>query len=206
MADGAPASRGRPRDPGLEDRVFDAAIALYAETGWAGFSFEALARRSGVGKAGLYSRWPSRPDLLRQTFEARWFAPERIDTGSLRKDLLALALQVFTVLTSGYAGAARWMVIDRENHPEVRDATSPYGDAAIRQGRAMVRRAIARGEIPADVNPGLVMDLVVGGVTNHVGTTPVRLRAAMIEKKEGFTSDLVETVLRGVGAGAREGR
>lgn len=206
MADGAPSSRGRPRDPGLEDRVFDAAIALYAEAGWAGFSFEALARRSGVGKAGLYSRWPSRADLLRQTFEARWLAPERIDTGSLQGDLLALARQVFTVLTSDYGGAARWMAIDRDNHPEVREATSPYGDAAVRQGRAMVRRAIARGEIPASVNPGLVMDLVVGGVTNHVGTTPLRLRNAMIGKKEAFTTDLVETVLRGVGGGPREGK
>ena len=204
MADGGPASRGRPRDPGLEDRVFDAAIALYAEAGWAGFSFEALARRSGVGKAGLYSRWPNRSDLQRQTFEARWLAPERIDTGSLREDLLALALQVFTVLTSAYAGAARWMAIDRENHAEVREATSPYGDAAIREGRAMVRRAMARGEVPSSVNPGLVMDLVVGGVTNHVATTPLRLRNAMIEKKEAFARDLVDAVLRGVGAASRE--
>lgn len=199
MADGAPAARGRPRDPGLEDRVYDAAIGLYAEAGWAGFSYEALARRAGVGKAGLYRRWPRREDLLRQTFEARLLAPERFDTGSLRGDLLAVARQVFALLTSGHAGAARWMAIDRVNHPEVRAAAAPYADAAIRQGRAIVRRAIARGEIAAGVNPGLVMDLVVGGVTNHVGTTPARLRGAMLGKMEAFTQELVETVLRGVG-------
>lgn len=202
MPDGAPSSRGRPRDPGLEDRVFDAAIALYAEAGWAGFSFEALARRSGVGKAGLYSRWPRREELLRQTFEARWFAPARIDTGSLQGDLLALARQVFSVLTSGYAGAARWMEIDRLHHPQVRAATAPYADAVIRQARAIGRRAIARGEIAPSVNPGLLMDLVVGGVTNHVGTTPAHLRGAMIAKMESFTAELVDTVLRGVSAGS----
>lgn len=200
QASAATPTRGRPRDPGLEDRVFDAAIALYAETGWAGFSFEAVARRAGVGKAGLYSRWPSRQVLLRQTLEARWLKPERFDTGALRSDLVSLARQLFGVLTSPYAGAARWMAIDRVNHAEAREATAPYSDAAIRQGRAIVRRAILRGELAGEVNPGLVMDLVVGGVTNHVGTTPARLRGAMIDKMDAFSTELVETVLKGVGA------
>lgn len=200
MADGAASGRGRPRDPGLEDRVFDAAIALYAEAGWAGFTFDAVARRAGVGKAGLYSRWPSRADLLRQTLEARWLAPERFDTGSLAGDLAGVARQVFAAYASDHAGAARWMAIDRAHHPDVRAATAPYADAAVRQGRAVVRRAIARGELPADVNPGLVMDLVVGGVTNHVETTPARLRAAMLARRDDFIADLVQTVLRGVGA------
>lgn len=200
MADRASAARGRPRDPRFEDRVFDAAIEVYAGAGWAGFSFDAVARRAGVGKAGLYSRYTSRQDLLRQTLEARWLWPARIDTGSLRADLLALARQVFEVHTSAYAGAARWMAIDGATHAEVRAATAPYAEATIRQGRAIVRRAITRGEIDADANPGLLMDLVVGGVTNHVHTTPARLRGAMIAKKDAFTCDLVDTALRGVGA------
>ncbi len=207
MADGAPAAaRGRPRDPGLEDRVFDAAIALYAEVGWASFSFEAVARRAGVGKAGLYSRWAGRQDLLRQTFEARWLAPARIDTGTLRGDLIALARQVFAAFTSEYAGAARWSSVDAETHPEARAAVAPYTEASIRQGRAIVRRGIARGDVAAGVNPGLLMDLVVGGVTNHVRTTPPRLRSAMINKMEAFTADLVDTVLRGVGVAQCEER
>ncbi|WP_439813589.1 TetR/AcrR family transcriptional regulator [Zavarzinia sp. CC-PAN008] len=194
--------RGRPRDPGLEDRVLDAAIALYAEGGWAAFTYEALARRSGVGKAALYGRWPQRATLLRRTFEARWLAPDRIDTGTLRGDLVALARQVSAVLTGPHAGVMHWRLIDALLFPEVRDATAPYAEAAVAQGRAIVRRAIARGEVVEHVNPGLLMDLVVGGVTNHVGTTPLRLREAMLDKMEAFTSDLVDTVLRGVAQGA----
>ncbi|QUD85971.1 TetR/AcrR family transcriptional regulator [Phenylobacterium montanum] len=181
--------------------MLDAAIGLYAEAGWAGFSYEALARRSGVGKAGLYARWKSREALLRRTLEARWLAPARIDTGSLRGDLLALAGQIFGVLTSDHAGVARWMPADAVRHPEVEAALTPYREATVSQGRAIVRRAIARGEIAPSVNPGLLMDLVVGGVTNHVSTTPRRLRAAMIAKSERFSADLVDAVLRGVGAG-----
>ena len=200
MADDTPAPRGRPRDPGLEDRVFDAAMALYAETGWAGFTFDAVARRAGVGKAGLYRRWTGREDLLRQTLEARWLSPARIDTGVPGGDLVALARQVFAAHVGAFAGAARWMSIDAETWPEVRAATAPYVEATIRQGRAIVRRAIARGDIGPSVNPGLLMDLVVGAVTNHVRTTPPRLRTAMIGKMDAFCADLVDTVLRGVGA------
>jgi AcrR family transcriptional regulator len=200
------AGRGRPRDPGLEDRVFDAAIALYAEAGWTGFSFEALAKRSGVGKAGLYRRWSDRQELLRQTLEARWLAPARIDTGALRGDLIALARQVFAAYAGDNARVARWMAMDGERHPEVRSATAPYVEATIRQGRAIVRRAIARGEIAGGTNPGLLMDLVVGGVVNHVATTPLRLRGAMVAKMDAFTTDLVDTALRGIGAAPSEDR
>lgn len=194
------ASRGRPRDPQLEDRVFDAAISLYAETGWAGFNFDAIARRAGVGKAALYRRWPSRGELLRQTFEVRWYVVGRIDTGSLRGDLIALATMCLEFLIGPNGGAAGFMMVDSIRHPEVRLSTAPYRESAVRQGRAMVRRAVTRGEVSDTVNPGLLLDIVVGAVSNHVDTTPARLRSAMITKAPQFVDSLVDTVLLGVAA------
>ncbi len=193
------ASRGRPRDPGLVDRVLDAAIDLYAETGWAGFSFEAVARRASVGKASLYARWPTRGALLAQMFETRWLTVGRIDTGSLRGDLMALAHMLFETATSARGGVARWIAMDADLYADVRAVAAPYKEATVRQGRAIVRRAIARGEVDPAVNPGLLMDLLVGAVTNHTGTTPQRLRAAMIAKKDDFIDALVNAVLLGVG-------
>ena len=183
--------------------MFDAAMALYAETGWTGFNFDAVARAAGVGKASIYRRWPTREQLLRQTFEARWYAVETIDAGDLRGDLLRLARMIGRTLTGPYGGARTRMALDSAQFPEVRECFRPYSEALVHQARAIVRRAIARGEIAAGVNPGLLMDLVVGGVTNHVGSTPLRLRTAMIAKMDAFTIDLVETVLRGVGARER---
>jgi AcrR family transcriptional regulator len=55
---------GRPRDPNLESRVFAAVRTIYAEAGWSGFSFDAVARSAGVGKAPLYLRWKTKEDLL----------------------------------------------------------------------------------------------------------------------------------------------
>lgn len=195
-----PGLRGRPRDPLLETRVFDAAMALYAEAGWAGFTSEVVARRSGVGKASLYRRWVSRGDLLRQTFEARWLRVTSIDTGSIRQDLCALAQMVAGTLTGPYSGAHPRLSLDMAAHPEVLGFLRPYAEVTISEGRGIVRRAIARGDLAAGVNPGLIMDLIVGAVTNHVRTTPMRLRATMLDKMDVFITELVDVVLAGVGA------
>jgi len=195
-----PVLRGRPRDPSLEMRVVDAAMALYAEAGWAGFTFEAVARRSGVGKASLYRRWVSRGELLGQTFEARWLRVTSIDTGSIRQDLCALAQMVARTLTGPYGGAHPRLSLDMAEHPEVLGFLRPYSEATISEGRGIVRRAIARGDLAGSANPGMIMDLIVGAVTNHVRTTPLRLRARMLEKMDLFITELVDVVLAGVGA------
>jgi hypothetical protein len=45
----------------------------------------------------------------------------------------------------------------------------------------------------------MVLDIVVGGVTNHVATTPLRLRPTMIAKMDAFAESLVDILLRGIG-------
>ena len=82
--------------------MFDAAIALYAAAGWGGFNFDAIARAAGVGKAALYRRWASREALFRETLEARWYAVQAIDTGTLRGDLLALGRMNFDALAGPF--------------------------------------------------------------------------------------------------------
>lgn len=190
--------RGRPRDPEIEGRVFDAAMALYAEVGWAGFTFEAVARSSGVGKASLYRRWPQRGDLLRQTFEARWLRVGSVDHGDIRTDLLALAWIVARALTGPYAGAHKRLPLDIAEHPEVLEFLRPYAEATIAEGRAIVRRAVGRRQLPPSTNPGLVMDLVVGAIANHVRMTPARLRSRMLRQLDSFLAGVVEIVLIGV--------
>ena len=192
-------TRGRPRDPGLEDRVFDAAMALYAEGGWAGLTFEAVARQSGVGKSSLYRRWNDRRALLRTALEARWLPVDTIDTGTLRGDLRELAEMIFNNRTGRLANLEYWFLIDAARYPEVRRVTSPYMQDTVLEARAIVRRAIHRGEAPRSLDTGLLMDLVVGAVNNHVMTTPKRLRAEMSRQAPAFLDRLVEVVLRGVG-------
>jgi AcrR family transcriptional regulator len=191
---------GRPRDPDIEDRVYDAAIAIYSQVGWAGFNFAVISRAAGIGKSAMYRRWSSREELLADTLKARWLPVEEINTGHLRDDLRRLAMLFLTLLSSSYGSAHVQMQADRLHFEEVRTATDDYFRQLIRLGRQIVRRAVARGELPTEMSPALVMDLVVGGAMNHVMSTPASLRAEMESRMSKFGDELVEAVLRGVSA------
>jgi len=190
--------RGRPRDPELEGRVFDAVMQIYAHGGWSALTFEAVARESGVGKSSLYRRWDSQQTLLHAAMKARWLPVHNIDTGSLHSGLRALAQMIFDNRTGDYANMSNRLLIDAARFPELREVSSPYMEETVLQARAIIRRAAARGEVPASLNHGLLMDLVVGAVNNHVLTTPPKLRKEMQRKAPSFLDELVKIVLRGV--------
>lgn len=194
-------SRGRPRATDIEDRVFDSVMSIYSKGGWAVFTFEALARDAGVGKSSLYRRWSDREQLLRDALQARWLPVHNIDSGTLKGDLRELAQMIFNNRTGDLANLENWFRVDALEYPEVRKATAPFFEATILEARKIVRRAIKRGEVAASVNPGLLMDLVVGGVNNHVLTTPPNMRKMMIEKSSDFLDNLIEAVLHGTSSG-----
>lgn len=180
--------------------MYDAAIDIYSQAGWAGFNFAAISRAAGIGKNAMYRRWSGRSELLADTLKARWLPVEEIDTGHLRDDLLRLAMLFLTLLTSKYGSAHVQMQADRLHFDEVRAATDDYFRQLVRLGRQIARRAVARGELPAEMSPTLIIDLVVGGAMNHVMSTPASLRAEMETRMDYFGHELVEAVLRGVSA------
>ncbi len=190
-------SRGRPRDPEVENRVFDAVMRIYSARGWSGYSYEAVARESGVGKSSLYRRWSTREELLSATLKARWLPVEHIDTGTLRGDLRLLAQMIFDNRTGDYAQLEQWFLVDGQQYSEVRTVTKPYIRSTILQARSITRRAAERGELQAAPDAGLVMDLIVGAVNNHVTTTPPHLRKAMMTKSSAYLDQVVDVVLKG---------
>src|SRR4051812_21963014 len=114
-----PPRRGRPRDPHIEDRVYDAVMQVFWETGWSAFTLDAVARRAGVGREALYRRWPSKEVLLLQALQARGPLAHPIDTGNLRDDLIELARQMLAGFR-GHAGlVALRAALDARVHPDL---------------------------------------------------------------------------------------
>src|SRR5215472_14057081 len=93
-------SPGRPRDPGVDRRIAQAALDVFGEAGWAGFAMETVARRAGVGKASVYLRWSSKEALLTDAIRMRMSRVTDFDTGTLRGDLTEFAVQMLQL----YAG------------------------------------------------------------------------------------------------------
>jgi AcrR family transcriptional regulator len=67
-----------------------AALTLIDDHGFDHLSAEAVARRAGAGKAGIYRRWSTREELAAAAIRMHSPITEVADTGSLRGDLLLL--------------------------------------------------------------------------------------------------------------------
>lgn len=58
------AKLGRPVDKSRDLAILRAALELIAEYGYESVTIEAIAQRAGAGKATLYRRWKSKPQLV----------------------------------------------------------------------------------------------------------------------------------------------
>ncbi|MBE9374608.1 TetR/AcrR family transcriptional regulator [Saccharopolyspora sp. HNM0983] len=192
---------GRPRDPAVEDRARRAARAVYAERGWSGFTLDEVARRSGIGKGSLYLRWPDKAALLVEAVRERTRFIAEIDTGALRSDLIEFATGWLEYMTTDDGVLTYRLNVDSRFVPEVWEALAddPYPEH-VRATRAMVRRGIARGELPQDASVALIADLVAGAVSNHVRATPQYLQGRVRARSAEYVAHLVDTVLAGVAA------
>ncbi|WP_282205611.1 TetR/AcrR family transcriptional regulator [Kitasatospora fiedleri] len=144
----------RRRGAALEAALLDAAWAELTETGYAGFTVDAVVRRAGTSPPVLYRRWPDRDALARAAIghvleRSRLAVP---DTGGLRGDVLTLMrainatrsdlVALMSVQLAGYHRATG------TPPAELLDATGPDGTEALYE------RAVARGEAdPARLTP-----------------------------------------------------
>ncbi len=206
IGEARPSGRGRPRDPQIEARIFDAALDLYGRQGWLGFSLDSVARGARVSKDAMYRRWKTREALLHDALHQRWDWVATIDEGNVRSDLLLLATRTFDTFAGPYGEVALQLRADARRFSEVRAFAEPYRELMVHQGRGIVRLAIQRGDLPQAANPGMIMDLLVGGIINHIISTPRRLRDAMLEDRPHFVRRMVDLVLAGVHHVAQEQR
>lgn len=189
---------GRPREPNLDERILDAARNVYSDRGWSGFTVDEVARRAGVGKGSLYLRWPNKAALLIDAVRSAAPSVGNINLGNLELDLREFARQWMAFVQSIEGYMTTRLLIDRQSNKELAAVIgeNDYPDY-VRSTRALVRRAVERGEIDQGIKATLIADLVVGAITTHVRSTPPEL--AEMANTESYLAHLVDTVLRGVG-------
>jgi AcrR family transcriptional regulator len=191
----AAAPRGRPRSQKAHKAILDAATELLLARGLSAVSMDAVADRAGVSKATIYRWWPTKETLALDALYTEWAAarPHPRDTGSLRGDLLAL-LRPWARLASSrpYGRVIAALLTEAQTDPVFaaeyrRRFVEPRRD----QARAIFRRAIARGEIPADTNIEVALDLLYGPLYHRLlhGHAPLNGR---------FVQDVIDTALTGI--------
>jgi AcrR family transcriptional regulator len=157
-------------------------VPLIQETGYDAFSLEALAARAGVGKATIYRRWSSKEGVAveaLQRFVSRIPTP---DLGDLRADLIAVLTSDATLHSDPRTPALLSSLL-------AATARSPRIAEAVRQGfvasreRALtviLERAKGRGEIPADLDLRLAVELCAGVFLYRTLVSGVATEAAML--------------------------
>ncbi|CAN5254199.1 TetR/AcrR family transcriptional regulator [soil metagenome] len=149
------AKLGRKRDHSRDQEILDVTLDVLAETGYDGMTIDMVAARAKAGKATVYRRWPSKPDLVLDAvvcMKSGVYDLETLpDTGSLRGDLIAM-----TGTPSIRDGEQKLKVMAGivsmiSRNPELAEAArQALVEPRAAANRVFFQRAIDRGEIPAD--------------------------------------------------------
>ncbi len=202
------AGRGRPADPDIERRVIAAALSVYGEVGWAGFTLDRVARRAPVGKAALYRRWPTKEDLLLAALEHLAEPPaEDADPKDLRRCLVVMAEQVIDMFVGPKALVLPRVLIEASQYPAHFDEmVQNIVRARFGGARIIIQGAIDRGELPAGTPPDLIIDAIMGRVISLIVLTPGGQRAAINAGREHYAASIADFVLQAVTRFAAEPR
>jgi AcrR family transcriptional regulator len=200
----ARARRGRPRDPSVDARVANAVVELYARSGWAGLTFDEVARQAKVGKAGLYLRWGSKEDLLLDCMAGVQERRVPHTYHDLRSDLASIAQALFAFYSSTSGLAYLRLYVESRYVPGLEERwRKQHTTPMFLETRSLVHDAVARGELPEDTSPTILLDALIGAITNHILSTPPELFDQMQANGPAYIESLLDFVLAGTGATGR---
>jgi AcrR family transcriptional regulator len=192
-----PATRGRPRSNEVEQSILRAASELLLERGLDGLTIEEVASRARVGKASIYRRWPTKGSLALDAFLVEFLTQQPpVDHGALEDDLRAALSQWSAAVVGTPTGRALVGIIaEAQIDPDLARGWIERVVTPVReQHRAMVERAIARGEIPAGSDVEVIMDLLYGPAYHR-----------LLQGHLAITPAFIELVARTVAEGAKAG-
>jgi AcrR family transcriptional regulator len=156
---------GRPRDASRDQAILAATLEILTEKGYAGLTIDGVAIHANVGRPTIYRRWPSKPALVVAAMvESGRLAMPVVDTGSLRRDLVAMQRRQVDLMNSP-AGrrVTAGLIADLAADPQLAET---YVSQYMSPRRALVQQAlqrgIDRGELKADADFAFIYDLLVG--------------------------------------------
>ncbi|SFW67910.1 TetR/AcrR family transcriptional regulator [Amycolatopsis australiensis] len=182
--------------PEVTQAITDAVLQELAEQGYGRLSMEAVAKRAGVGKSALYRRWRSKQEMVDAVVtEFSVSRAAEADTGSLRGDLRETMHALIGWLTHPmFSRILPDLVAESARNPEWSRTAREYIGATRREaGEVMLRRAIARGELPGDLDLEMALDALAA---------PIYWRLVVRQAPPGpdYVDRLVAYALRALGA------
>ena len=171
------------------ERLLATTSEILRRDGYAKLTMERVSAESGIAKTTLYRYWPTKArlcmDLYLETAASELRDP---DTGDVTRDLKEVARTVLRVQTRTVAGPAFiGLISEAQADPKTFAAFSARRRELT---RAVLRRAIDRGELRRETNIDLVIDALGGAMTFRL-----LQRHAPLDNR--FVNELVMLILNG---------
>ncbi|WP_059039192.1 TetR/AcrR family transcriptional regulator [Gordonia desulfuricans] len=178
----------------MQDAVATAALDQLLEHGLPGLTIRGVAQAAGVAETTVYRRWPSTNHLAAAALLKLADDDNPLpDTGSLENDLRELLEQVVALLSRREVmRVVRGAAAMDDDDPTVAAAKDAFFSRRFANSTLIVKRAIARGELPAGTDAFRLIETLVA---------PAYLRAILVDRP--LDDELVDTCVRFAIAGAR---
>lgn len=185
---------GRPFDRSSDELILASTLDLLAERDFERVTVDEVAARTGKAKTTLYRRWATKEELVLAAIRTVGRPPEADklpDFGALRADLLAVVdspwlggpqrrLAIFAGLSAAARSSESLAAVIRS------EVTEPY----VEVYRRLVRRAIDRGEVSADLTAHVaVFAEVIPAMSSH------RMNSTREPVRRDFFVSVIDDVL-----------
>jgi TetR/AcrR family transcriptional regulator, regulator of autoinduction and epiphytic fitness len=155
-------------DPRIERTrrvVLEATLDLLAEHGYGAVTIEAVAARSGVAKSTIYRHWPGRVELILDAFHELKPPVAPSAEGDVRETVIAVLENLARVVVESTWSMCLPSLIDAAAHdPEARKLHGRISAEGRRSLVDLLATGVERGELPADLDPELMAEALVGPI------------------------------------------
>jgi len=172
-----PSRGGRPRSEEIHKAILQTTFDLVLRNGFRAVSVESIAAAAGAGKATIYRRWPNKAAVVMDAFTSKVGSGSLFPKASTPTESIRLQMQAMAKTFRGSDGAmVKALLAEAQFDPDLARAfrqrwTMPRRKMAI----AVIQEAIRQGEMPSDIDPEDVIDILYGPIYYRLqmGTGPL---------------------------------
>ncbi|MCG8926811.1 TetR/AcrR family transcriptional regulator [Lentzea sp. CC55] len=148
--------------PERQQEVFAAVLHVLAEVGYARFNMDLVASRARASKASLYQRWPSKARLITDALKANLPELPQPDEGTFAEDVRRILVAWGEPMPFDTAGIFLGLLEGSRQDADLAYLREEHIDRAYTLHlQVAVDRAKARGELPTDLDAGILITALI---------------------------------------------
>lgn len=190
---------GRPRNPEVEARALQAAIELYGDCGWNGFTLTDVVRQAKIGKSSLYSRWDSKGSILLCAF--RRFVQGCTPEGDTIEEILSReAAHRFRQFVGPYGKPAHRLLTEAGSLQDT-ELFTVYEATFLKPNEILKQRLWQfkeNGQIGADVSISRLLDSLQGAIFMRSIFVAASQKTCFIEGLDEYIANVIHDHLRSI--------